>query len=87
MPVLAQQDVVRKAPPSFDSARRTAQLDELRLDGDQDADRADLGVLRLRVGLGRGAIRAPGPSALVTSNPFGTGNRHATPTPLKATVN
>jgi hypothetical protein len=47
----------------------TAVLDEFRLDGDQDADRADLGVLRAcgLVGLG-GAIRVPGASALLTRN-------------------
>ena len=51
------------------NARRPAVLDELRLDGDQDANRADLGVLRAcgLVGLG-GAIRVPAPSALLTRN-------------------
>jgi hypothetical protein len=51
--------------------RVAAVLDELGLDGDQDADRPDLGVLRAceLVGSG-GAIHVPGPSAWLTRNPL-----------------
>ena len=52
-----------------DRRARSAVLDELRLDGDQDTRRADLGVLRACKLAGSGAaIRVPGPSALLTRN-------------------
>lgn len=55
----------------FTAARKAAVLDEFRLDGDQDADRADVGVLRACELVGSGdTIRVPGPSALLTRNPL-----------------
>ena len=67
--VAAGRDCQRCGKPLI-TARRAADLDEFRLDDDQDDYRADLGVLRPRGGRVRGAIRVPGPSALLTRNPL-----------------
>ena len=66
--VAAGRDCQRCGKPLI-TARRAADLDEFRLDDDQDDYRADLGVLRACKLVGSGAaIRVPGPSAFLISN-------------------